>query len=84
MMNPGAYYQSPTPVIRSGVWLLAFQKAIKRQGWWKGKFSLFWNPATCREGRLLSKGGLLTTGKQQARAFIDRGRGLLQKQHGQP
>ena len=33
-------------VTESGVRLLIAQKPIKRQGWWKGKFALFWTPAT--------------------------------------
>ena len=39
-----------------GVWLLAALKTVKRQGWWKGKFSVFLSRQTGREGRLLSKG----------------------------
>ena len=46
--------------------LLTAQKPIKRQVWWKGKFALFWRPAT----------GGWTPDNQWARAFIDRGRGL--------
>ena len=49
----------PYIVTKSGIRLLATQKPIKRQGWWKGKFALFWMPATSREGGLLSKGQLL-------------------------
>ena len=30
----------------SGVQLLTAQKPIERPGWWKGKFALFWMPAT--------------------------------------
>ena len=33
-------------VTESRVQLLAAQKPIKRPGWWKGKFVLFWMPAT--------------------------------------
>ena len=33
-------------VTESGVELLTAQKLIKRQGWWKGKFVLFWMLAT--------------------------------------
>ena len=32
-------------VPESGVWLLAAQKSIKKKGWWKGKFALFWMSA---------------------------------------
>ena len=32
-------------VAESGVRLLAAQKPIKRQNWWKGKFTLFCSPA---------------------------------------
>ena len=43
-----------------GFWLIAAQKPVTRQGWWKGKFALFWRSATGtgvgREGGLLSKG----------------------------
>ena len=64
-------------VTESGVRLLAAQKPIKKQGWWKGKFALFWIPATGGgEGRRLSEGWLPPTDSQWARAFIDRGRGL--------
>ena len=35
------------------------------------------------EAGLLSKGQLPTTDNQWARAFIDRGRGYMQKQHSQ-
>ena len=62
------------------VWLLATQKPLKRQGWWKGKFALFWMPATPElglEGGLLSKGQLPPHGDNQwGRAFTGRGRGL--------
>ena len=38
---------APSPhVTESAVRLLAAQKPIKRQGWWKGNFALFWMPAT--------------------------------------
>ena len=58
----------------SGVWLITAQKSIKRPGWWKGQFALFWR-LTTRAG-----GGLTPTphprpDDQGARAFIDRGRG---------
>ena len=45
-------------VTKSGVWLLTAQTPIKRPGRWKGKFALFWKPATGEggEGGLLSKG----------------------------
>ena len=36
----------PGRVTESGVQLLAAQKPIKRQGWWKGMFALFWMLAT--------------------------------------
>ena len=29
---------------KRSVWLLATQKPIKRLGWWKGTFTLFWMP----------------------------------------
>ena len=37
---------SHTHVTKSGVQFLTAQKTIKRPGWWKGKFVLFWMPAT--------------------------------------
>ena len=37
-------------VIESGVQLLAALKPIKRQGWWKGKFALFWRLAAGGRG----------------------------------
>ena len=45
-------------VAESGVWLLAAQNLVKKQGWWEGKCALFWMPATQGEGesRHLSKG----------------------------
>ena len=65
-------------VTESGVWLLLVQKPIKRPGWWKGKFALFWMPAITGEGGCLSKGRphRTPTDNQGARAFIDGGRGL--------
>ena len=58
---------------KEGVHLLATLKPIKRQGWWKGKFALFWRPATWGEGGRLSKGQLPRA--DGARAFIGGGRG---------
>ena len=37
-------------LLKAGVWLLATQKPMKRQGWWKAKFALFWMLATGVEG----------------------------------
>lgn len=45
-------------VTESGDQMLASWKPIKRQGWWKGKFALFWMPVTDGAGGLLSKGWL--------------------------
>ena len=44
-------------VTESGVWLLNTQRPIKRQGWWRGMFALFWMPVggAGEEGVLLSK-----------------------------
>ena len=39
-------------VTESGVRLLAAQKPIKKQGWWKGNFALFWMLATGEGGGL--------------------------------
>ena len=51
---------------RTQVWLRAAQKPLKRPGWWKGKFTLFWMQATGGGGEAghLSKGQLpaLTSG----------------------
>ena len=71
-------------VTESGVRQLATQKPIKRQGWWKGKFALFWMPTNwwggarggAGGGRLLSK-ARPPPDNQWARAFIGEGRGLL-------
>ena len=30
-----------TDVTENGVWRLAAQRPVRRQGWWKGKFALF-------------------------------------------
>jgi len=45
-------------ITESGVRLLAAQKLVKKQGWWKRKFALFWMPTTQGKGesRHLSKG----------------------------
>ena len=45
---------------QTGVWQLNAQKPLKKPGWWKGNFALFWMLATGRwgEGRRLSKGQL--------------------------
>ena len=58
--------------------MLATQKLIKRQGWWKGKFALFWMLVTGGEGRAdtCPKANSPTTDNQGARAFIDGGRWL--------
>ena len=67
-----------SPVTETGVRLLAAQKPVKRQGWWKGKFALFWMPAT-GGGRGWTSVQRPTPSppndNQGARAFIDRGRG---------
>ena len=39
-----------TIVSKSRIRLLAAQKLLKRPGWWKGKFALFWMLAA-RDGR---------------------------------
>mgnify|MGYP006996431933 CR=1 FL=1 len=47
-------------VTQSGIQLLATPKPLKRPGWWKEKFALFWLLATGgQEGGCLSKGQLL-------------------------
>ena len=68
----------PKTVTKSGVQPLTTQKTIKRPGWWKGKFALFWMLAS-RRGRAdtCQKANSLPHPRQSgARAFIDRGRGL--------
>ena len=68
-------------LLKAGVWLLATQKLMKRQGWWKGKFALFWMLATgvgagsvnsCPKANPFQ----LLGDNQWARAFIDKGRRL--------
>ena len=39
-------HEKSISVTKSGVWLLATQMPIKRPGWRKGKFALFWMLAT--------------------------------------
>ena len=69
-------------VTECGVWLLAAQKPIKRQGWWKGKFALFWRPTTggvdggWRVDSSPKAASPTPTASQGARAFIGGGRGL--------
>ena len=65
-------------VIKSEVQLLTSQKSLKRPGWWKGKYALFWMLTTRGQGGngLLSKGRLLPSDNQWARALIGGGRGL--------
>ena len=75
-------------VTQSEVRLLAAQKPIKRQGWWKGKFALFLN-LDASSGGGGADVGLPSKGQppppsQWARAFIDRHGGSTQKQHSQP
>ena len=80
-MASGYYIVWHRTVTKVG-WLLAPQKPVKRPGWWKGKFALFWIPAMGSWGRLLSKGWLSPChphDTQWARTFIDRGRGLHAK-----
>ena len=69
-------YQIQHIVIKCGAQILNAQKLIKRSGWWKGEFALFWMLATGREGRRLSKGRTALTGNKWARAFRDRRRGF--------
>ena len=63
---------------KSGVWLLAVQKPIKRPGWWKGKFALFWMLASGGggEGGYLSKGQLPLPGQSAGKGFYRRREGL--------
>ena len=60
-------------LLKDRVQLLTTQESIDRLGWWKGKFALFQNPATGREGWISvqrpTPPPLATSG---ARAFIDR------------
>ena len=70
--------------------MLAALKPIKRQGWWKGKFALFWRPATA--GVAGGGGGglpaLTIRGKSFSRGVSGlyrqrEGGGYVQKQHRQ-
>ena len=73
--NASCFLTNPptSTVTEGGVRLLAAQKPLKRPGWWKGKFALFWMLATRRaggEGRRLSKGQLpSTTGQSVGKSF---------------
>ena len=60
-------------VTKSGVQLLVAQKPIKRQGWWRGKFALFWMPATGGEwaDSCPKADSSYSPNNQWARAFID-------------
>ena len=69
-------------VAENGVWLLSPWKPVKRPGWWKEKLAFFQKTATWEDG-LLSKDQLSPTDNQWARAFIDGGKGSMQKQHSQ-
>ena len=62
---------------QSGVWLLAAQKAMERQYWWKGKFALFWRLAAVVGvvDSCLMTDCPLPTDRQWARASAERGRG---------
>ena len=68
--------------LKVGTQLLATQKPIKRQVWWKGKFAFCLRPATGgrvgagTEYRPLSGGQFPPTDDQWAGAFIGEGRGL--------
>ena len=61
--------------------LLATENPIKRPGWWKGNFALFWMLATWGTGKANS----LTPypDNQWVRAFIGERGGYMQKQHSQ-
>ena len=76
--------QLPPPSPHHGAGLLAALRPIKTQGSWKGKFASFRRPATRRFGRgtdrLLYRGRLPPADNQGARAFIDGGRGYMQRQ----
>ena len=73
-------------VTENGVWLLAGQKPLKRPGWWKGKFTLFWILATqrgsggwadiCPKANSTHTHTHPATDNQWAGAFIGQGRGL--------
>ena len=64
-------------ITKSGVQLLTAQKPIKRQGWWKGKFALFWMLATGGGGgQTPVQRPTPPSYNQWARAFMGWGRGL--------
>ena len=71
------------PLTESWVWLLTPQKPIKRQGWWKGKFALFWMQATLwgTGGDAFSKADFHPLLKSFYR--WREGGGYVQKQHSQ-
>ena len=85
MRREGRHSMYYAVVTRSRVWLLATQKPSRRQGWWKGKFDLFWMPAASGEGGRLSKGrspiSLTVSGQEQQ--SIGSGRGLRAEKHSQ-
>ena len=68
-------------VTESGVWLLTAQKPLKRPGWLKGAFPLFWMPATkgrvdaCPKANSLP---LIVSGQELLEA---EGGGYIQKQN---
>ena len=74
----------------SGVWLLAAQKPIKRQGWGKENLLYFQRPLAGEEGRLVSKADssppIISGQKLLQGSFrgvqADRG-DYMQKQHSQ-
>ena len=62
---------------RGGVQLLTTQKPIKRPDWLKGKFALFWMPATRGNSRDdLCPKAYSSPRQLRVRAFMEGGRGL--------
>ena len=70
---------------QSGVWLLAAQKPMKRQYWWKGRFALFWRLAA---GVGVVDSCLMTESpvphwQAMGKSVCREREGYLQKQHGE-
>ena len=82
MMRKGSVLQKDT-VTESGVQLLAAQKPIKRQSWWKGKFALFWMSAMGVGRTPVQRPTPPTNDNRGQELSQTEGEGSLQKQHRQ-
>ena len=72
--------QLGTKNLKRGVQLPLVLKPIKRQGLWKGTFVLFQRPATRGRGAPVQRLTSHTDNQGVGGAFIDGGRGYMQKQ----